>query len=59
MDDNSLLMIVLAFVLGYMASGMMKTMCGSQRLVEGSCPVWVEEWFGWAEEWFGWKFCAS
>ena len=34
MDDNSLLMIVLAFVLGYMASGMMKQMCGG-RLVEG------------------------
>ena len=35
MDDNSLLIIVLAFVLGYMASGMMKTMCGG-RLVEFS-----------------------
>ena len=35
MEDNSLLMIVLAFVLGYMASGMMKQMCGG-RLVEGS-----------------------
>ena len=34
MDDNSLLMIVLAFVFGYMASGMMKQMCG-RRLVEG------------------------
>ena len=35
MDDNSLLMIVLAFVVGYMASGMMKQMCGRRRLVEG------------------------
>ena len=34
MDNNELLMIVLAFVVGYMASGMMKQMCG-QRLVEG------------------------
>jgi len=34
MDDNELLMIVLAFVVGYMASGMMKQMCGG-RLVEG------------------------
>ena len=34
MDDNSLLVIVLAFVVGYMASGMMKQMCGG-RLVEG------------------------
>ena len=34
MDDNCLLMIVLAFVVGYMCSGMMKSMCGG-RLVEG------------------------
>jgi hypothetical protein len=34
MDNNELLMIVLAFVVGYMASNMMKNMCG-QRLVEG------------------------
>ena len=34
MDNNRLLMIVLAFVVGYMASGMMKQMCGG-RLVEG------------------------
>lgn len=34
MEDNSLLVIVLAFVLGCMCSGMMKQMCG-QRLVEG------------------------
>ena len=34
MDDNSLLMIVLAFVVGYMASGMMRQMCGG-RLIEG------------------------
>ena len=32
MDNNELLMIVLAFILGYMASGMMKSMCG-QRIV--------------------------
>tara|TARA_Y100001958_G_scaffold20552_1_gene12515 strand:- start:2027 stop:2230 length:204 start_codon:yes stop_codon:yes gene_type:complete len=35
MEDNQLLMIVLAFVLGCMCSGMMKQMCGG-RLVEGS-----------------------
>lgn len=35
MENNNLLMIVLAFVLGYMVSGMMKQMCGP-RLVEGS-----------------------
>ena len=35
MDNNELLMIVLAFVVGYMASGMMKQMCGG-LLVEGS-----------------------
>jgi hypothetical protein len=35
MDINELLMIVLAFVLGYMLPGMMKNMCG-QRLVEGN-----------------------
>tara|TARA_B100002019_G_C21128906_1_gene527223 strand:+ start:248 stop:466 length:219 start_codon:yes stop_codon:yes gene_type:complete len=34
MEDNSLLMIILAFILGYMFSGMMKQMCG-QQLVEG------------------------
>ena len=34
MEDNKLLMIVLAFVLGCMASQMMKNMCGG-RLVEG------------------------
>ena len=34
MDNNELLMIVLAFVVGYMASNMMKSMC-SGRLVEG------------------------
>ena len=33
MDNNSLLIIVLAFILGFMASGMMKSMCGG-RLVE-------------------------
>jgi len=55
MDDNSLLMIVLAFVVGYMASGMMKQMCGG-RLVEGkaknlnsrikSCELGVSKVFG-------------
>lgn len=34
MDDNSLLMIILAFVLGCMCSDMIKKMCGG-RLVEG------------------------
>ena len=33
MKDNDLLMIVLAFVVGYMCSGMMKSMCG--KLIEG------------------------
>jgi len=35
MDDNNLLMIVLAFVVGFMLQGMMKNMCGG-RLVEGN-----------------------
>tara|TARA_X000000950_G_scaffold148860_1_gene183620 strand:+ start:1228 stop:1653 length:426 start_codon:yes stop_codon:yes gene_type:complete len=35
MDNNELLMIVLAFVLGCMCSQIMKSMCGG-RLVEGS-----------------------
>ena len=34
MEDKRLLMIVLAFILGYMCSGMMKNMCG-RRLLEG------------------------
>ena len=34
MDYNSLLVIILAFMLGCMCSEMMKQMCG-QRLVEG------------------------
>ena len=49
MDDNSLLMIVLAFILGCMCSGMMKQMCG-QRLVEGSNSCWKPcktDWTGW------------
>jgi len=37
MKDNSLLMIVLAFILGYMFSVMMKQLCGG-RLVEGLQP---------------------
>jgi hypothetical protein len=35
MENNSLLIIVLAFVLGFMCSQMMKQMCGCQ-LVEGN-----------------------
>ena len=35
MDDNSLLVIVLAFIVGCMCSGMMKQMCRG-RLVEGN-----------------------
>jgi len=35
MGDNNLLMIVLAFIFGYMLQGMMKNMCGG-RLIEGS-----------------------
>ena len=35
MEDKSLLMIVLAFFLGRICSGMMKQMCGG-RLVEGT-----------------------
>ena len=34
MDDNNLLMIILAFIVGFMLQGMMKNMCGGQ-LVEG------------------------
>ena len=39
MDDNSLLLIIFAFILGYMGSGMMKSMCG-YNLVEGSSDNW-------------------
>ena len=39
MDNNELLMIVLAFVVGYMASGMLKNMCGG-GLVEGT---WIPD----------------
>jgi len=35
MGDNNLLMIILAFVVGFMLQGMMKNMCGG-RLLEGS-----------------------
>ena len=35
MENNNLLMIILAFVVGFMLQGMMKNMCGG-RLVEGS-----------------------
>jgi len=34
MDDNNLLMIILAFVVGFMLQGMMNNMCGV-RLIEG------------------------
>ena len=37
MDNNSLLMIILAFVVGYCLPSMMKNMCGG-RLVEGYGP---------------------
>ena len=42
MEDNSLLMIILAFILGYMCSAMIKQMCGG-RLVEGTNGPSVEE----------------
>jgi hypothetical protein len=32
MDDNNLLMIILAFVVGYMIQGMMKNMCGGRQV---------------------------
>ena len=35
MKDNDLLMVVIAFVFGFMLQGMMKNMCGG-RLVEGA-----------------------
>ncbi len=48
MEDNSLLLIVLAFILGYMCSGMMKQMCGGRRLVEGAeCSASEASWLGW------------
>jgi len=34
MDDSSLLVIILALIVGYMCSGMIRNMCGKQ-LVEG------------------------
>jgi len=42
MDDNNLLMIVLAFVVGFMLQGMMKNMCGG-RLLEGYWQGWGEK----------------
>jgi len=45
MDDNNLLMIILAFVIGYCLQGMMKNMCGG-RLIEGSLTS-------------GWDFCTD
>ena len=38
MDDNSLLLIVLAFILGCMCSGMIRQMCGG-RFIEGAKPA--------------------
>jgi len=38
MDDNNLLIIVLAFVVGFMLQGMMKNMCGG-RLIEGEVSI--------------------
>ena len=45
MDNNELLMIVLAFVVGYMARDMMKSICG-QRIVEGygTCTGSEDDW---------------
>jgi len=40
MDNNSLLMIMLAFVVGYCLPSMMKNMCGG-RLVEGNIYDWA------------------
>jgi len=48
MDNNELLMIVLAFVVGYMCSGMMRQMCG-RRLVEGTFKS------GWNSFWTNFK----
>ena len=39
MDDNILLMIILAFIVGYCLQGMMGDMCG-RRLFEGSEETW-------------------
>jgi len=36
MKDNDLLMVVIAFVIGFMLQGMMKNMCGQRRLKEGN-----------------------
>ena len=47
MKDNDLLMIILAFVSGFMLHGMMKNMCGG-RLVEGDTAgvsdALIEQW---------------
>ena len=32
MDDNNLLMIVLAFIVGFMLQGMMENMCGGRQV---------------------------
>jgi hypothetical protein len=47
-DNNELLMIVMAFVIGYILPGMMKQMCG-RRLVEGSS--WTDFKSGFARQW--------
>ena len=49
MDNNELLMIVLAFVVGYMCSGMMRQMCG-RRLVEGGLVDELNQFNGWVEK---------
>jgi hypothetical protein len=47
MDNNNLLMIILAFVVGFMLQGMMKNMCGG-RLVEGAGDnCGINKYFGW------------
>ena len=43
MDNNLLLMIVLAFVVGYMCSGMIDQMCRN-RIIEGSLMGDVGDW---------------
>jgi len=42
MKDNDLLMVVIAFVIGFMLQGMMKNMCGQRRLMEGKKKTYME-----------------
>jgi len=49
MENNNLLMIILAFVVGFMLQGMMKNMCGG-RLLEGSLIDDFEEFIGLSTE---------